>query len=134
MQHLYSLSFSCSGISCHNAENPLTIKIRKLGHRIRLQSVTYVYIYQDFAVSFFSVTRHYLNVLLHFFAVEMKRARQFRMEELEQASRNFDESNLIGYGTFGLVYKGILNDGTIVAIKRRNGYPRQDFSEEVFQK
>ncbi|KAL3812850.1 hypothetical protein ACJIZ3_014118 [Penstemon smallii] len=70
--------------------------------------------------------------------VEMKKGsttqlgpRQFRIEELEQATRDFDESNLIGCGTFGLVYKGMLCDGTIVAIKRRNGYPRQEFIEEV---
>ncbi|KAI3469420.1 hypothetical protein Pfo_026083 [Paulownia fortunei] len=58
-------------------------------------------------------------------------ARQFRMEELEQASRQFNESNLIGCGTFGLVFKGLLSDGTAVAIKRRDGHPRQEFSEEV---
>lgn len=57
--------------------------------------------------------------------------RQFRMEELEQASRQFNESNLIGCGTFGLVFKGLLSDGTVVAIKRRNGHPRQEFIEEV---
>ncbi|KAK6117316.1 hypothetical protein DH2020_048907 [Rehmannia glutinosa] len=58
-------------------------------------------------------------------------ARQFRMEELEQASMQFNESNLIGTGTFGLVFKGLLADGTVVAIKRRNGRPRQEFIEEV---
>ncbi|EPS71437.1 hypothetical protein M569_03323 [Genlisea aurea] len=58
-------------------------------------------------------------------------ARRFKMEELEQSTRHFDESNLIGYGTFGLVFKGFLSDGTIVAIKRRNGPPQREFSEEV---
>ncbi|KAL0414697.1 UNVERIFIED_CONTAM: Receptor-like protein kinase THESEUS 1 [Sesamum radiatum] len=59
------------------------------------------------------------------------RAREFRIEELEQASRQFNENNLIGFGTFGLVFKGLLNDGTVVAIKRRSGHPRQEFTEEV---
>lgn len=58
-------------------------------------------------------------------------ARQFTMEELEQATKYFDEMNLIGYGSFGLVYKGLLRDGTVVAIKRRSGVPKQDFVEEV---
>ncbi|XP_057956862.1 probable serine/threonine-protein kinase PBL15 [Malania oleifera] len=57
--------------------------------------------------------------------------RQFTMEELEQATKNFNESNLIGCGSFGLVYKGLLSDGTVVAIKRRPGAPRQEFVLEV---
>ena len=57
--------------------------------------------------------------------------RQFTMEELEQATKQFHESNLIGYGSFGLVYKGFLSDGTIVAIKRRPSPPRREFVAEV---
>ncbi|PIN07505.1 Serine/threonine protein kinase [Handroanthus impetiginosus] len=64
-------------------------------------------------------------------AVGQLEGRQFRMEELEQATREFNESNLIGCGSFGLVYKGLLCDGTVVAIKRRNGRPRQEFIKEV---
>ncbi|PSS01489.1 Protein kinase [Actinidia chinensis var. chinensis] len=58
-------------------------------------------------------------------------ATQFTMEELEQATKNFHESNLIGYGSFGLVYKGLLRDGNFAAIKRRTGDPRQELVEEV---
>ncbi|KAK6913803.1 Serine-threonine/tyrosine-protein kinase, catalytic domain [Dillenia turbinata] len=58
-------------------------------------------------------------------------ARHFTMEELEQATKKFDDGNLIGYGSFGLVYKGLLRDGTIVAIKKRTGAPRQEFVQEV---
>ncbi|GAV73147.1 Pkinase_Tyr domain-containing protein [Cephalotus follicularis] len=57
-------------------------------------------------------------------------ARQIAMEEIEQATNVFSESNLIGYGSFGLVYKGLLRD-TVVAIKRRPGAPRQEFVAEV---
>ncbi|XP_058203238.1 leucine-rich repeat receptor protein kinase HPCA1-like [Rhododendron vialii] len=56
---------------------------------------------------------------------------QFTVEELEQATKNFQESNLIGYGSFGLVYKGLLRDGNFVVIKRRTGAPSQEFIEEV---
>ncbi|XVF83615.1 hypothetical protein PTKIN_Ptkin16aG0503800 [Pterospermum kingtungense] len=55
---------------------------------------------------------------------------RFTIEELEQATRQFNESNLIGHGSFGLVYKGLLRD-TVVAIKRRHGAASQDFVAEV---
>ncbi|GKU85519.1 hypothetical protein SLEP1_g186 [Rubroshorea leprosula] len=57
-------------------------------------------------------------------------AQRFTMEELERATRQFNESNLIGYGSFGEVYKGLLRD-TIVAIKRRAGAPTTEFVAEV---
>ncbi|KAJ0979745.1 hypothetical protein J5N97_015219 [Dioscorea zingiberensis] len=57
--------------------------------------------------------------------------RRFTLQELEQATKNFDECNYVGKGSFGLVYKGLLLDGIIVAVKRRLGYPMQEFVEEV---
>ncbi|KAH0657642.1 hypothetical protein KY289_026390 [Solanum tuberosum] len=37
--------------------------------------------------------------------------------ELEHATEGFDESNLLGTGSFSMVYKGILKDGTLLAAK-----------------
>ncbi|KAK4706843.1 hypothetical protein R3W88_033560 [Solanum pinnatisectum] len=37
--------------------------------------------------------------------------------ELEHATEGFDESNLLGAGSFSMVYKGILKDGTLLAVK-----------------
>lgn len=42
----------------------------------------------------------------------------FTMSELSKATSNFSPSCKIGQGGFGIVYKGKLRDGTIVAIKR----------------
>ncbi|XVF66262.1 hypothetical protein PTKIN_Ptkin10aG0021000 [Pterospermum kingtungense] len=53
-------------------------------------------------------------------------ARQFMLEELEQATKQFADSNLIGCGSFGPVYKGWLHD-IVVAIKRHPGAPRPEF-------
>lgn len=64
-------------------------------------------------------------------APEFHGARQFSLEELAHATNGFAEANLVGAGAFGLVYKGLLLDGTVVAIKRRAGAPRQDFANEI---
>lgn len=53
------------------------------------------------------------------------------MEELFSATKDFNDRNLIGEGKFGEVYKGLLHDGMLVAIKKRPGAPSQEFIEEV---
>ncbi|GLJ28559.1 hypothetical protein SUGI_0562260 [Cryptomeria japonica] len=45
---------------------------------------------------------------------------KFSHQDLVIATSGFDESNLLGAGNFGSVYKGILRDGKIVAIKILN--------------
>ncbi|XP_014505926.1 probable receptor-like protein kinase At1g11050 [Vigna radiata var. radiata] len=42
----------------------------------------------------------------------------FEIESLVRATNNFSPKNFIGRGGFGMVYKGILPDGTMVAVKR----------------
>jgi len=59
--------------------------------------------------------------------------RQLTILELEQATRNFSHSNIISEGGFGFVYKGLLQDGSIVAIKRRLFALTQDFVLEVIK-
>ncbi|KAE8672840.1 putative receptor-like protein kinase [Hibiscus syriacus] len=42
----------------------------------------------------------------------------FKLRDLEKATDNFSKKNFIGRGGFGFVFKGVLPDGTMVAVKR----------------
>ncbi|CAL1413847.1 unnamed protein product [Linum trigynum] len=43
--------------------------------------------------------------------------RRISLLELERATNGFDDCNILGRGSFGCVYKGVLADGTDVAVK-----------------
>ncbi|KAL8101746.1 hypothetical protein AgCh_033586 [Apium graveolens] len=42
----------------------------------------------------------------------------YRYNDLKSATNNFSEENKIGEGGFGDIYKGIIEDGNIVAVKK----------------
>ncbi|KAG7941940.1 hypothetical protein I3843_16G074100 [Carya illinoinensis] len=51
-------------------------------------------------------------------APQLKGARWFSYDELKKCTNHFAESNGIGSGGYGKVYRGMLSDGQVVAIKR----------------
>ncbi|XP_062190029.1 probable receptor-like protein kinase At1g30570 [Phragmites australis] len=55
--------------------------------------------------------------------------RQFSIAEIKTATMNFDESLVIGVGGFGKVYKGEMEGGTMVAIKRGHAQSQQGVKE-----
>lgn len=55
--------------------------------------------------------------------------RFFMFQEILDATNKFDESLLLGVGGFGRVYKGTLEDGTKVAVKRGNPRSEQGLAE-----
>ncbi|TYH99558.1 putative serine/threonine-protein kinase isoform X2 [Gossypium hirsutum] len=63
--------------------------------------------------------------------LSLREARRFELRELSLATKNFSDRNLIGEGKFGEVYKGLLQDGMLVAIKKRAGAPSQEFIDEA---
>lgn len=55
--------------------------------------------------------------------------RVFTFQEIMDSTNKFDESLLLGVGGFGKVYKGMLEDGTRVAVKRGNPRSEQGLAE-----
>ncbi|XP_071738358.1 receptor-like protein kinase ANXUR2 [Rutidosis leptorrhynchoides] len=57
--------------------------------------------------------------------------RYFSLVEIKSATNNFDESNVIGVGGFGKVYKGVIDGNVKVAVKRSNPSSEQGVNEFI---
>ncbi|CAD6225231.1 unnamed protein product [Miscanthus lutarioriparius] len=55
----------------------------------------------------------------------------FTLRQIKVATRNFDLANKIGEGGFGSVYKGLLSDGTVIAVKQLSARSKQGNREFV---
>eukprot|EP00268_Persea_americana_P054828 TRINITY_DN6324_c0_g1_i1.p1 TRINITY_DN6324_c0_g1~~TRINITY_DN6324_c0_g1_i1.p1 ORF type:complete len:868 (+),score=170.66 TRINITY_DN6324_c0_g1_i1:560-3163(+) len=55
--------------------------------------------------------------------------RRFTIAEIRAATKNFDESLVIGTGGFGKVFKGEIEEGNLVAIKRAHPQSEQGLAE-----
>lgn len=55
----------------------------------------------------------------------------FLKEELEKATDNFNEIRILGKGGAGTVYKGMLSDGSIVAVKKSNAVDKDQIEQFI---
>ncbi|KAG6685503.1 hypothetical protein I3842_12G115700 [Carya illinoinensis] len=58
----------------------------------------------------------------------------FTLRQIKTATNNFDAANKIGEGGFGSVYKGLLSDGTMIAVKQLSSKSKQgnrEFLNEI---
>ncbi|KAI3925175.1 hypothetical protein MKW98_009825 [Papaver atlanticum] len=78
-------------------------------------------------VSIFIARRHMKNyyrvmskkhLLSKRITIKVDGIKGFTFEEMALATNNFDSSTQVGQGGYGKVYKGVLSDGTVVAVKR----------------
>lgn len=60
--------------------------------------------------------------------------RWYSLTELENATNGFAEGNVIGEGGYGIVYRGVLQDGSVVAVKNllNNKYVNRIFQFHSF--
>uniref|UniRef100_A0A6N2JWD3 Protein kinase domain-containing protein n=1 Tax=Salix viminalis TaxID=40686 RepID=A0A6N2JWD3_SALVM len=64
----------------------------------------------------------------------LQKTKVFSSNELEKATDYFNENRVLGHGGQGTVYKGMLDDGSIVAVKKStmvDGEKVEDFINEV---
>ncbi|URE28624.1 Leucine rich repeat N-terminal domain [Musa troglodytarum] len=76
-----------------------------------------------FGASVGSVTLLFLSFADHYDPeVCLGHLKRYSFKELRVATNNFNSKNILGKGGYGIVYKGCMRDGTIVAVKRLRDY------------
>ncbi|CDP12665.1 unnamed protein product [Coffea canephora] len=76
----------------------------------------------------------YITQAMKLGAIGLPAYRTFSLEELEEATNNFDTSSFIGEGSCGQMYRGQMKDGTYVAIrclKMKRRHSTQDFLHHI---
>lgn len=76
----------------------------------------------------------YISQTIRLGALGLPAYRTFSLEELEEATNNFETSTFMGEGSHGQMYRGQLNDGSLVAIrclKLKKRHSTQNFVQHI---
>lgn len=76
----------------------------------------------------------YISQTIKLGALGIPSYRSFSLEELEAATNNFETSSFMGEGSHGQMYRGRLNDGSLVAIrclKLKKSHTSQNFNRHI---
>uniref|UniRef100_A0A7N0U7E1 Protein kinase domain-containing protein n=1 Tax=Kalanchoe fedtschenkoi TaxID=63787 RepID=A0A7N0U7E1_KALFE len=65
--------------------------------------------------------------------VASQQQKSFAYETLARATRNFHPNNKLGQGGFGPVFKGVLQDGRVIAVKKLSHTSKQGTKEFMIE-
>ncbi|PWA90055.1 S-locus glycoprotein domain-containing protein [Artemisia annua] len=121
-----------------NFLNPLTVKKKKNSHLSVILPIVFTVVVFSFALVVYAWRKKKKSH--HKVAQVNKDQKQdsdlpfFSLNEVVKATRNFSIDNKLGQGGFGAVYKGVLEEGGEIAVKRLSKTSRQglpEFQNEV---
>jgi len=72
------------------------------------------------------------NTMLHTSQHTSGGTSQFKFEFLKQITNDFSEDRIIGDGAYGVVYKGVMDNGETIAVKKLKYMPPDHDSEKQF--
>ncbi|XP_057796398.1 wall-associated receptor kinase 2-like [Salvia miltiorrhiza] len=115
-----------SGSGCTRLQSPNMIKIALigLGSALGLVLLLLLFVWLRKILRKRKNKKHKEDLFKHLLLQQQTsegtfgKTKLFTAKELEKATDNFNENRICGQGGQGIVYKGMLSDGTIVAIKK----------------